>query len=536
MSTPTAEQWRQLVEQLPDAVALIDDRAHVLLANAECRRLLGARGPEDFDCLKRVLGEALQGRLLRSLKLDGEVAMDVRVPVSPRQPELHLRIEATAGPIEDGYRLILRDMTAQVRWRQASERLAERERLLLEYAPIMVAYYQEPLGVCMFANWRFAHLFGRNVVDVVGRGYAELGAPEIVDALLPAVESIAAGESSADIECILHRDGEADRVISVHLVRHADDDDRCLGVMLLMNDITDFREAELALRRSQERLQQFMEVTNEGIAFHAPDGQVLDVNPALARLLGYEVQDLLGRAGQEFIAGRDLDEIERVIARGRAESAIRIHVLHRDGSEVPLEVVGRHIHLDGNLARVSVVRDLRPRLDAERRMRELANTDALTGLLNRRAFFEKLPARLTRLAARNETAALLFLDLDRFKQINDQLGHSRGDVVLQAVGHTLKAMIGEDDLAGRFGGDEFVLLLSSVGRDAAPLRARHVLDAIAQVLEGLGVGDIAHASVGVSLFPDDGANADTLLHHADTAMYRAKTTGGAGVELHDRFA
>ena len=168
------------------------------------------------------------------------------------------------------------------------------------------------------------------------------------------------------------------------------------------------------------------------------------------------------------------------VIRSGAETRYESAVLHRDGTRIPVEFIVRTLERNGERQRMTIVRDLRDRQAAQQRIHFLAHHDPLTGLYNRSAFMEHLDVHLRRAERHNERMALLFIDLDNFKRVNDSLGHTQGDQVLVTVADRLTAALRTSDVVGRFGGDEFVVLLPDVERIE---NVRVVLDALLNVVE-----------------------------------------------------
>ena len=289
---------------------------------------------------------------------------------------------------------------------------------------------------------------------------------------------------------------------------------------------------EQALRESEERLQKFMDASVEGIAFHR-DGVITDVNLPMATLLGLTRTELLGRAVMDFIAPAHRGRVRQGLAR-LGEQPYESALLHHGGGELPVELIAREIHRDGEALRMVVVRDIRDRQAARQRMQHLAEHDALTGLRNRGAFMAALAAAIDRQPAAAAPLALLFIDLDHFKQVNDALGHLAGDALLRAVAERLLAQLRDGAVAGRFGGDEFVILLPAVaGPDAAHDAALRLQAAMAEPVAWGEQRISVTPTIGVALHPQHGRDADTLLRHADTALYAGKAAGRAAVTLFD---
>jgi PAS domain S-box-containing protein len=435
----------------------------------------------------------------------------------------------------------------------------ERERALTEEAellrrvahnvPVAIAYYERAGFRCRYANQGYARMFGLDEQRILGRTFAEVIGAEAAARIQPSVDIVLAERRTAAYERELPPDDDGPRFIEVSLVPHLGADGDAIGAFVLIADITRHRRAERALRESEDRLARFMHATQEGIVFHR-DGTITDANPPLLALVGYTLDELRGRWAIDLVAPDQRERVADVMARG-AELRYETAVQHRDGHRIPVEFIVRTMQFGGERLRMTIVRDMREWLDAQARIRHLAEHDVLTGLPNRSAFIERLQQRLAAATASAGDAsaprALLFVDLDHFKRVNDSLGHLAGDALLRTVAERLRAALGAHDLAGRFGGDEFLVLLATgadndtdsdtsagagasgrvAGRAAVERRARRLLDVVQAPVALPGASISVTPSIGIALFPDDGADADTLIQHADTAMYRAKGSGRA---------
>ena len=229
-------------------------------------------------------------------------------------------------------------------------------------------------------------------------------------------------------------------------------------------------------------------------------------------------------------------EGQEVVRKNIAEKSTTpypVEQLRKDGKTFFAEVTGRNLVLNGKSLRVACVRDITDRMrleeelrQSEARFKELARTDPLTGLANRRTFTEVAEAEFQRGKRYGANAALLMIDIDHFKSINDSYGHEAGDRALVAMAKTLKSLTRSLDLPARFGGEEFVCLLIATDQFGATEMAERIRLAASQIVTSLPDGDFRFTvSIGCAVFEDGDANWSEALNRADAAMYMAKNSG-----------
>ena len=297
------------------------------------------------------------------------------------------------------------------------------------------------------------------------------------------------------------------------------------------------------LRRELARLRAIYRHSHDAVLLFDPtSGRLVDSNPGAATLLGFPEARLSGHHIDE-LHDEDPDYLRHLIdevmdsPRGHA---LRLNYRANDGRSVPVEVsLSRITWEDGRLL-LCVARDLSEREDAHAQIEHLAYHDTLTGLPNRALLTDRVGRALARSRRTALGGALLFLDLDKFKRINDSLGHAVGDALLKELAVRLRRTLREEDTIARLGGDEFVILLEGLGQTAERI-----------VEKGCEIGEkvrfalndpfLLHdhelyvtASIGIVAFPRDGDTVDTLLRHADTAMYYAKGAGRDAAKLFER--
>jgi diguanylate cyclase (GGDEF)-like protein len=214
------------------------------------------------------------------------------------------------------------------------------------------------------------------------------------------------------------------------------------------------------------------------------------------------------------------------MAQANGSCSFETTYISRTGRHIVAEVIERPIELEGKSVILSVARDITERKRAEQQLAYIATHDALTGLPNRVLFNDRLTLALAQALRRQQKLAVLLLDLDRFKDINDTLGHSVGDQLLRVTSKRLKTLLRKSDTLARMGGDEFLFLVPEIDRtDSATEVARKILESFREPFLVEEHELRTTASIGLTIFPDDGENADTLLKNADIAMYSAKQKG-----------
>lgn len=290
------------------------------------------------------------------------------------------------------------------------------------------------------------------------------------------------------------------------------------------------------IRESELRFRALIENSTDGIVLIDAAARIRYVSPSTSRLLGFSDTELLGRRIDEFVHPVEVDTVRDNHARILASPSEPIHdeVRVRTGSEawIHLGATATNLLHEPNVRAIVInYRDITERRQAEQELERLAYRDSLTNLPNRFLFNDRLRHALS-LAERQETGvALLLLDLDHFKLVNDTLGHAAGDDLLKAFSSRLSALVRAQDTVARLGGDEFAILLSGSHAASGATRLAHAILSSLRKPFSIGAHQLyTHTSIGVSSFPEDGADAETLLKNADSALYRAKEMGRNNVQ------
>jgi diguanylate cyclase (GGDEF)-like protein/PAS domain S-box-containing protein len=312
-----------------------------------------------------------------------------------------------------------------------------------------------------------------------------------------------------------------------------DERGRVVAVEGLIQDITERRNATQALREAERRYRGLFDNAIEGIFRTTADGHFLDANPALANIYGFsspqELMSQLRDIGRQlYVDSQRREEFMRIVRARGSVSGFESQVYRKNGDVIWISENARALFdADGRcVGYEGTVEDVTDRKLYQARIEQQANYDTLTGLANRSLLQDRLEQALITAGSYNSRLAVVFVDLDRFKFINDSLGHHIGDRLLKTMADRLESCVRECDTVARLGGDEFVVLITG---QTAPDQVRTVVERMLTVVSQPWVIEQGEfnmsCSIGVALFPNDGTDAQTLLKHADSAMYRAKESG-----------
>jgi diguanylate cyclase (GGDEF)-like protein/PAS domain S-box-containing protein len=520
-------------QSLPSPVLVLTTAGEATAVNAAFSDFTGlAAGAARGAGWRSVLSDEAQAPLLQALAARHDFSLQLALRrVAGAAGPAWVDCSARWLPVAERYLCQLHDVSA-VRMAEAGAReQALQLRLVANSVPALIALYAAADNRCLFANAGYARTFGLTEESILGRTFEQVIGAEAARLIAPYVDEVRNGGHPTRYERQLQT-AHGMRSIEVEMVPHLGEDGKVVAAFVLINDITRHRQAERAVRESEERLAKFMQASVEGIVFHK-DGFITDANPPLLALLGHTLAEIIGRKNLEFIAPEQIPKVLEVMAAG-AETAYESVLLHKDGTRIPVEFIVRTIERGGERLRMTIVRDMRAREAARSHIHHLAHHDPLTGLFNRMAFMERLDVLMASGRAGDAQGALLFIDLDHFKRVNDSLGHLAGDVLLQTLAQRLKLLLRGSDLVARFGGDEFLVLLpGALPLDDVQDVANKVLTALAAplLLEGRQIS--VTPSVGIALYPLHATTPADLIRCADAAMYLAKQQGRATQRLYD---
>jgi diguanylate cyclase (GGDEF)-like protein/PAS domain S-box-containing protein len=457
----------------------------------------GAMQPADFDLLERLAGNL-------------SIALD------------NIELERARSRVEEALH------AAATRLRDS----ADAHRFLAELinavpAPISV---KDSAHRYVAVNDAFCRLLARMPEEILGREDAALVAPYMAARAVEMDDKALASGRPVEYEAAaVFQDRPHWLFVRKSALRR---DDGSLVVVSVLIDLTQRRDTEQALRQSETRFRDFTSAASEFVWETDLDGRFTYISSRAESAWGYTQSELLGRQPAEFGAPGESERVRQWLARNmRADGSfddLEYRIVNRNGEVrwLLINAVGMFDQHGQRIGQRGAGRDITDRKQAEARINHLATRDALTDLPNRVLLHDRLQQAMASARRQGCTVAVVFIDLDRFKNINDSLGHEVGDRLLCEVAARLSACLRETDTLARLGGDEFVAVVDGL-KNAA--EATGVGDKILRALAApFTIGEhalVSTASLGVSLFPADAEDAATLMRNADTAMYHAKATG-----------
>ena len=427
----------------------------------------------------------------------------------------------------------------RVRERTVELELAQRltGSLLSRYKTLMTTsmdgiHIMDIQGNIVEANDAFCNMLDYTCEEIAGLNVTAWDAQWTIDELREKFRALA-GKSAMIETSHRRKDGT---LIDVEISASGVELEGQSFIIASSRDVTLRKQAEAALKRHKV----VIDTAIEGFWMADMKGNLLEANKAYARMSGYSVDELVGMHISQLEAlEQSREDVQAHIAKIVAQGHDRFETRHRhkDGHEIDIEV--SVTHMEGSQQLFVFCHDITERKRAEEEIHHLAFYDVLTKLPNRRLFLDRFCAALTASVRHNNFGAVLFIDLDRFKQLNDTLGHEYGDLLLIEVAARIKSCVREMDTVARLGGDEFVVLIEDVSDDQdeasykVGLVAEKIREALARPYHLNGHEHQSSPSIGVSLYRGNDVPVEELLQHADMAMYQAKDAGRNAVRFFD---
>jgi diguanylate cyclase (GGDEF)-like protein/PAS domain S-box-containing protein len=521
------EKYRIIFDYAPVGIYQSTREGVIVTANPTLARMLGYDSVEELLALNLktdVYAEPSQrDELIRRGEPNG-YANNVEVQWKRRDGSL-MWVQLNAHGVHSQHGTLyfegfVYDITERKRAEESVSAANTQRKAVLDAATRVAIIATDAHGTITVFNAGAERMLGYSTAEMVGRH-------SLSDIIREPIEVEDAGEH--EWTCV-RKNGEP-IIVAVSVTTLRAEDGALTGHVYVGTDITERRKAEEMLRKQSAA----MTASMDGIGIINDRLEFTYANDSLAKLFGYP--------GPQAMIGRSLCDLYEPHEQIRVITSI-VPLVHQrgrwrgeatglrlDGTSFPQEISLTSLGgSDGST--VCVVRDITERTYAEEQIKHLAYHDALTNLPNRLLFKDRLSVALSHANREGTSLAVLFLDLDRFKVINDSLGHNIGDQLLQAVAARIAACVRESDTVARLGGDEFTILLPRLNRsqDVAPVAGK-IIEAVRYPFHIEGREFFITTSIGISVYPEDGSDAETLIKNADTAMYQAKEIGRDNYQL-----
>lgn len=517
-----AEENMALIENSLDIMAMLDHDGHLLRLNAAVMDILGY-APEE-----------LLGKHYAELLVPDDLEQAAAIHETLRNGKNSIRDFESRWIRKDGGIVFL---SCSIRWSNDSNVMYATARDVTARRNIQAELHKskdelvnvlESIGDAFYAldrDWRATYVNQKTAAfigipkeDLLGKTLWEIVPDFKSSTLYPHYQTAVETGKNIFFEDYFEPVGAW---VEVRLYPHAD------GLSVFFHDVSGRHKAEEAIRAGESRLRKILEMTPAGYVLTDAKGIMAEVNPAMCDITGYPKDELIGRDILALTPRCPLEGALQVKGGMTTVHGKETIIERKDGSLVyALINVNIERDNDGNaLSLTAFVTDITERKKTESRMEQLATHDSLTGLPNR-ALINTWLHQMLDTVRQGESIAVMFIDLDRFKEVNDSMGHAPGDILLCEVAARLQKVMRPDDIMARLGGDEFIAAACcSHGPESAVSIAEKLLNALAVPFDIEGQEVVVSASIGISMFPQDGQTNELLFQNADTAMYRAKAAG-----------
>ncbi len=535
-------RYRILFERSPDAVIVSTPDGTILDFNSAALDFLGVSRTDllESNITAFYANIADRIRLIRQVDAKGVIHNTPVIFVDNRGQVKHglvatMRLDDSDGRIY-GYQSVIHDVTKR---RMAEKKLHGQKSYaeqLIDIAPEAIAILDLEDRVIRI-NEEFCRLFQYEEQTCIGRRMDELIVPEHLKAENLSLSARAMGGACFEVETRrMRKDGTlVDVSILVKPIATEKDEP---AIYVIYRDISERKQTQEALKKSEERHRTVLEAAPDPVIVRDMSGRVIYLNPAFTRVFGWTRDDCRNRS-IDFVPQENQPETTvfmEHIQKGASFSGVETRRFTKNGGLVDVSISGAvFFDTDGKPeGYVNTLQDITERRKKDEELRYIAYHDVLTGLPNRKSFYMCIDDLLQHSSRRKSDRAwaLMFLDLDKFKQVNDALGHDTGDLLLKGVADRLKDCLRETDHLFRLGGDEFTVILTNLNRDIDVARvARKILESIIHRFHFNGHEIFTSTSIGISVFPNDGWDVEGLVKNADMAMYAAKENGGSAYQF-----
>jgi diguanylate cyclase (GGDEF)-like protein/PAS domain S-box-containing protein len=545
------DRYRGLLEAAPDAILVVNQGGEIVLLNVQAEKQFGYRRDELVgQKVKNIIPEGFAERLIADGTRSAADALAQQIGTGielsgRRKDGSEFPIEIMLSPLESAEGILVTAAIRDISLRKKAEKhltqmesrrrlvedalreSEERYRMLLDGVQDYAIFMIDPRGQVVSWNAGAERIKGYTADQIIGHNFFCFFPPEDIERGRPEeVLRITAANGRHEEQGMRMRKDGSRFLASVTLTVLRDPAGNLRGFSEFSHDLSESKQSGAKYRGLLEAAPDAMVVVNQG-------GEIVLLNVRAEKQFGYRRDELVGQKVKNIIpegfAERLIADALRSAEDALAQqigTGIELNGRRKDGSEFPIEIMLSPLESAEGILVTAAIRDITTRKKAEAQMTHSAEHDFLTDLPNRLLLNDRVHQAIILAERHRKKVAVLFLDLDGFKHINDSLGHPIGDKLLQSITKRLVDCVRGSDTVSRQGGDEFVVLLSEVEQsEDAAIAARRMLKVVADP-HPIDKHDLhITTSIGVSVYPDDGLDAETLIKNADTAMYQAKENG-----------
>ena len=544
------EKYRTIIENIEDGYVELDLKGNFIFFNEAISKMHGYSREElmkmnYWDIMDEENARKIYKKY-NTVFTTGQSEKDFEYEIITKN-RLRKYLETSISVIKntDGrivaFRGIVRDRTAHRQAEEAIRQSEEKYRSILEN--IEEGYFEVDLaGNFTFFNDSTCFLLGYSKEEMMGMNYYNFTEKESVKEVFQTFNTVYKnGTAEKEFDWPIIRKDGTKRYVEASILLKKDSSGEITGFQGFTHDITERKQAEEALRQSEGKYRSILENIQEAYFEVDLAGNFIFVNDSMSRITGCSKEELAGMNYSQFsdeeTSKNVFQAFNKVYKTGELTEGFDWLIIRKDGTKRYIEssVSLRNNLSDKPIGFKGIIRDITERKRIEQELNHMATHDALTGLPNRLMFIQLLNQAILSAQRNNKQLAVLFIDLDRFKIINDSLGHEAGDQLLQEIANRFRQSLRSVDVVSRLGGDEFIIFIEDFDElNHVATLAHKILTSTIKPIVLMGEECRVTASIGISLYPGDGQDEQTLMKNADIAMYFAKEEGKNNYQFYSK--
>lgn len=529
------DMYEFMLNHSPDPIFLIGEKGKMFYVNAAATDLFGYSSSEWKNInLRNIIDPEFLGEaaLFFSKTLNGEYCSYTVNAHDKKGKQLHLQVKNiplfTNAQQPKNVMILVNDFTELVETKDALQKTTQQLGFFYESSAEAMDIIDLD-GNVLQVNKAFEDMYGWKEEEIVGKPMPTIP-PERMGQVKRDRALVLKGLSIKGLEVDCYKKDGTLIPVSITLSPIHDDQGRVIAFSGISRDISERKRYEEALIRSEEKYRLIAENMTDLVTILDANGVIIYASPSTTRVLGFPLEYYERKNAFNIIHPEDLPEVKKLflsIFRSKGSADMEFRYEHKTKEWIWLEAKGSYFvdEEKGEGFVLVVSRVIEEKRIMREKLMQMAFHDELTGLPNRRLFQEIMRQTLKEAKRNKETCALLYMDIDEFKWVNDHLGHSIGDKLLKQFSKKVKLSLRESDVFARQGGDEFLILLPNTDENEAITIGARILDSLQELWQIGEHSFTTTSSIGIAAYPKDGVSIDELIRNADRALYKAKENG-----------